>query len=446
MMVKNKFSLCVIDDKIPVSKLSDMDIDDTGYLDGAIINHCLKAISDWGDADLKKFISNIKDNKSFVLSGFLSHFFFFNYRKDVLFSPDIIVFDWDVGDGQDSAASLLTILKEIYCMVVVFTGADNEEFVRRELEQDKFKIYQERLKIIRKGEENSVEKLKKEICALQARFSFKYGSFLKLETEKAISQILGEYDKLSYAQFINLFGEEQKTDNKVILSGIEFVEIIAERLKDVLNSSNFWENMVADKQSIDNDEIQRLWHFRLYQHPQDDIVRQGDIIEINGETEKYLVISSDCHLKHFWRKNLGYLALVPIRNNQLFKERLRKYAKRESIRQFSLSSLTNPHGLTNITILPAVFYDEKQKKFSSGIVSLKEIYIKSLDIDSSKLDSCPLKFNETIKKDKRLHLTEPFLTPLLQLIWQNITGRGCPDFGLESQKVFGKVIKELLDE
>ena len=145
----NVYSLCILDDKIPVQRLTDIEVDETGYIDSNILRHCLK-LDDWDDPDLKSFVEALQKEKSFLLSGFRNHNFFFNYKQNCLFSPDVIVFDWDVGDTTDSAENLLRLLKETHSFVSIFSGADNDDIIARKLEEGEFKEYENRLSIVSK--------------------------------------------------------------------------------------------------------------------------------------------------------------------------------------------------------------------------------------------------------------------------------------------------------
>lgn len=234
-----KFSLCVLDDKIPVERLGD--INDTGYIDSNLISICLSKLDaeEWGDADLREFLYEIQGRGEFTVSGFKSYIFFNNYRKENLFSPDIIVFDWDTGDGFPPEENLLKLLKSTYCLVAVFTSADTEGEVTSELEKENFKEFKYRLSLIKKNEGNSVQQLKDTIEEKQKHFSFQYGNKLKLETERALSDVLSNIGRLSYEELISLFGVHIKSESKSKLYELDFIEIILDRIKAVLISSGY---------------------------------------------------------------------------------------------------------------------------------------------------------------------------------------------------------------
>lgn len=442
------YSLCILDDKIPTHQLTDIEIDDTGYIDSNILRHCLK-LEEWEDPDLKQFVEEAEKDKTFLLSGFKSHSFFFNYKKNCLFSPDMIVFDWDVGE-PDSTANLLKLLQITHSFVVIFSGADNQEIIENELAKVKFKEYKNRVSVVSKSSPHSVNDLKTEIKNRSDSFYFEFSRDFKIQTERALSVSLSDFDKLSYEQFISFFGE--RTGEKAYLSKLDFVEIISERLKNTLISSGFEQKLEARYQAIkDANQVKRMWHFRLYQQPQDDIVRKGDIIKKEKSDSLYFVLSSNCHLQRFWKKNLGYLTLVPIYRLDSIKERLKKYLDRDSIKNFTITSIVNPRYIGSITILPGVFLQEKENgtiSYEDGILFPKEILCEEIPyVEDDNDRSSHLSYGKasSLIGENRIHLAEPFLSPLVQFILKNITDVGVPDFGCELQKILKQEIQGIKD-
>jgi hypothetical protein len=446
----SKLSLCILDDKIPVEKLKDLGetINDTSYIDENLLSLCLSLFNDdeWDDVDLRNFVSEIKTDDTFTISGFKSHTFFFNHKEEILFSPDIIVFDWDTGDGTDSSDNLLKLLNSTYCLVAVFTGADTEDEVTSELAKEIFKEFQHRLFLVKKNENNSVQQLKDSIESKKKHFSFQYGNELKLKTERALSEVLSSIGKLSYEELISLFGIHIKQDDKSRLYELDFIEIILDRMKAVLISSGY-DNIIDVPHTNINDEqtVRKIWYFRLYQKPNDFFVRKGDIIELQDSDLKYLVLSSDCHLDKFWQKNLGHITLIPIYrlNNSVIINKIKNYNK-ENVKQFSISSLINPRGLENITILPGVFFNNEENSYIDGILCPKEILSIEIPIPAGSEPKQHLKYdNSRIIGNERIQLVEPFLSPLIHFILKTITDVGVPDFGHELQDDLKKKIRAL---
>lgn len=447
----SKLSLCILDDKIPVEKLNSLGkINDTSCIDDNMLSLCLSRFNDeeWDDIDLRNFVTKIKSDDTFTVSGFKSHTFFFNHREEVLFSPDVIIFDWDTGDGTDSSDNLLKLLNTTYCLVGIFTSADTEGEVTSKLKNEKFKEFQHRFFLIKKNEENSAQQLKDSIETKKKHFSFQYGNGLKIKTEEALSEVLSDIGKLSYEELISLFGIHTKLENKSELYELDFIEIIIDRMKAVLISGGY-DKIISVPHTKINDEqlIRKIWYFRLYQKPNDTFVRKGDIIKLENSNLKYFVLSSDCHLDKFWQKNLGHLSLVPIYpiNHECIKKKIKGYTNINTIKQFSITSLTNPQMLINITVLPGVFYSEGE--YIDGILSPKEIMNLEIEMPGDKNSKQHIKYDgvRIIGKD-RIRIIDPFLLPLTQFILKNITDVGVPDFGTELQDSIKKQIREIANE
>ena len=451
----SKLSLCILDDKIPVHRLgnTEEEVNDRSFIDENILSLCLTRLDEnvWDDSDLRDFVSKIKSDSTFIVSGFKSHTFFFNYREETLFSPDIIVFDWDIGDGTDSSHNLLKLLESTYCLIAIFTGADTEEAVTSELTKEKFKEFQHRFFSVKKSEQNSVQRLKELIDSKKEHFSFKYGKEFKLQTERALSEVLSNIGKLSYEEFISLFGIYIKSENKSKLYEQDFIEIIIDRIKAALISNRDDKNIEVTHTDINDEQlIRKIWFFRLYQKPKDIFVRKGDIIQLKDSELKFFVLSSDCHLDKFWQKNLGYLALIPIypMNHEDIRKKIKDCTHNDNtIKSFTITSLTNPKMLENITILPGVFYNEEENKYLDGILCPKEVMSVEIELQGDGNPIHHLKYdNSKIIGNGRIRIIDPFLSPLIEFILKNITDVGVPDFGEELQKSINKQIREIAHE
>jgi hypothetical protein len=454
----SKLSLCILDDRIPIQDLTDINVDFEECIDINILKHCLARIETWSDPDLQSFITAIKDEDNYQIFGFIHHSFFFAYkeRKNILFSPDIIIFDWDMQhpEGTDSSKNLLKLLKTTYCLIAIFTGADNDHEIDNELGKNEFKEFKSRIFKIRKDKPDSTELLKSEIATRKNHFSFTYGNQLKILTEKALSEILSNIGRLSYDEFVCLFGEKE-TENQVIkskLSELDFIEIICDKLKSALiNSSSSEVIKVTHRNINDEQHIKKIWRYRLYQKPKDSFVRKGDIIKKEGSSLLYLVLSSDCHLNKFWQKNLGYLTLIPIYpiNDDSIKNKLNNY-NNENISKFKITSLTNPLFLQSFTVLPGIFsYTDVNHEitYDDGLLIPKEImnlYIEKNDTTNS--NGSLIYDNGKIIGTDRLRLSEPFLSPIIQFTLKTVTDAGVPDFGIELQEIIKTKIRSLKNE
>ena len=104
--VIRKFSICLLDDKIPLPL-------DSGLIDHRALSSLLSDSEKWkGDTALFELVKQLNaDSDKYILSGFLHCDNFIRYIDEVIFSPDIIVFDWDYPGGSVPEEALLKILK-----------------------------------------------------------------------------------------------------------------------------------------------------------------------------------------------------------------------------------------------------------------------------------------------------------------------------------------------
>ena len=479
-------SLCILDNEIPLELLepiTNVKINDTKCIDENILNYCLNAKDkngnkiEWKDENLRNFIAEILNDGYFV-SAFKSHSFFFNHRAETLFSPDIIIFDWDVGGGEDSVENLKLVLESTYSIVAIFTGTEETEIYRQL--NNEFKKYELRYFHIKK-EENSAKVLKDKIKS-KIQFSYEKSNDLKIKTEHALSEVLSNLGQITFENFICLFGS--LSNNERELANLEFYEIIADKLKSALIDRDSGEmieingreltnlelyEIIADElrnalinrdseevirvpngEGIgDSNVIRSIWHYRLFQKPKDDVVRKGDIIKIESSNLHYFVLSSDCHMNEFWKKNLGHLSIIPIYpiDNEKMKEKLKKY-NGNILKDFSITSISNPRTIESITVLPGVFQKTDDGtgmvSYSDGIVYPKEITNIEIDMPVGTTSKSKLRYDNTkIIGDNRIRLTEPFLSPLVQYILKCVTDMGAPDYGKELQDIIKVQIKEL---
>lgn len=439
----SKFSLCILDDKIPVAQLTDITVDDTSYIDNNILFHCLSlGDEEWGDSNLRNFVNAIKDETEYTISGFTNHSFFFNYSENILFSPDIIVFDWDMGDGgTDSSDNLLKVLSSTYCLVAIFTAEDSEEGVSKELGKKKYQEYTNRCFIVKKEDNDSANKLKTEIDSRKEIFSFKKGRDIKMKTISAINSVLSGIGKLSFDEYVYVFGNDISSGGREI-SSVAFIELIAEKIKNEL-VSNSGDNLITKRTEKVEDEnlLRKLWNYRLYNSPKDDFVRNGDIIKNKKDKRYFFVYSSDCHLDKLWHKNLGYLVLIPLYK---LEPKLKDKLKLNGFKNFSISSLTNP-SLDCMTILPGLTVDQKGN-YEDYFLALREITAIKISKKEKLNPKSPLLYQHlsNFSSEERFHVSDGFLTSLMQFISENITGYGAVDFTKELSKSISKRIGDII--
>ena len=439
----SKYSVCILDDKLPVNQLSDY-IDDTTMLNRNNFKHLLSIDEqDWEEQQLYQLIHNLYDKiDDYELFGFTNHSLLFNYIEENIFSPDIVIFDWDVGEQHDSKQNLLNILQKKYCMIAVYTGADTIEEIKQTIEANEFDSYRDRLFLEIKGEENSVEKLEHEIDKRKNIFSFKLNKTLKQNTIQGIDNILINIGKLSFNQFVSLFGENKEGQKE--LAQIDFIDIFLEKLKYELTSIGLDDfELKTPKENIEDiNKIRELWHYRMYHKTGDDIIRKGDVLK--KDEEYFIVLSSDCHLDEFWNKNLGYLILLKLhkidKSNEEFKKRL-NYRKNSNLNDYKLSSLVNPSPIEFLTVLPSLV--NINSTYFDYALNPKELSSLEINLPEDKNVKQKLLINHIDGYKKYISISEPFISALFLFISQKFSGYGLPDFSEKLMQSVTDNIKKL---
>jgi len=442
----DKYNLCVIDDKIPVGQFSNkIEVMETSILDRNILLNYINLAEEiaWPDTNLYNLIKRLiaQADPEFDISGFITHSFYLNYISENIYSPDVIIFDWDVNTpGTSSEISLKTILNNTYCLVAIYTEYDKREEIDAIIKGEEFKAFEYRLFLIEKNKENSHLIIIEEIKSHLDDFIYKYGRDFKSKIVTAINTSFSRIGSLSFNQFIKVFGEFDKTKKEYSISSLDFIEIMNEQIKSHLISSGTIQHLIAPDSNGDLLAEKKLWHFRMFHEPQDDIVRKGDIVWHKTEGKYYFIISTDCHLGHFWSKNLGYLAMVPLYKSDSLDlaQRIKQYIHPETLKQFKINSLVNPRMITNITMIP---YLDKESDY---IFTPKEI--KSISIPKP-ADREILKYEDIqdFEPRKRFRLNEPFLGSLIEFTLRNITDIGVPDYSSSINDSLKEVIKKCME-
>lgn len=435
----SKYSICILDDKIPASSLSDY-MDDSKILNRNNFRHILTIKEqDWEEQQLYQLINKLyKKPEEYEITGFTSHSLFFNYIEENIFSPDIIIFDWDVGETNPKD-NLLNLLKEKYCLVAVYTGADSQDEIKMTIEREEFDEYRERLFIQTKGEDNSIKKLEDGIKKRLQLFSFKLNQVIKKNTLQSVDNILINIGKLSFSQFVSLFGENKNGEKEI--SKTDFTNIFLEKLKYELSSIGISdvELKTHDENIDDINLIRKLWHYRLYHKCNDSVIRKGDIIKKGNKY--FLVIASDCHLNKFWKSSLGYLTIIPLhkisKQNRGFTKRINY---RKDLESYSLTSLVNPR-IDFLTILPSLV--EKDSEFYDYALNPREISSFEVALPDGGNGDKKLTIDDVKGYEKYISLSEPFISSLFLFITQKFSGFGLPDFSKELQKSIRENLKKL---
>lgn len=446
-----KRKICIIDDSLPTSDYPDF-IDETQLLDQSILKYLCHEHESWPEEPLRELLLEIfKDHDDWTIGGFLNPDFYFNHVEEEIYSPEVIIFDWDYATTSVATEEhLLNILKSTYSVVGIYTGADKKEEIEGILAQPDFQPYLEsRIRMVEKGATDSVSKILIEVNSLfDSHFAFKFGQELKFNAVKALDSILVDIGEMSFDEFIWTFGHE-RIENERSITINEFIEILSEKFRNNLANADWSETIFESSASsnVSEELVRKLWSYRLYRFPNDDLVRVGDIIsKVGGNNdEKFLVISSDCHMNQLWKKNFGSLTLIPLLANTVtsgtFQNRLLTAQKRGEIRKANATSMMNLRpfdSLTLITSIPStdtegniVFTD--YVAFPRSVFSIDVPKPTGLEDHQVRLQALNYSHIEDYTGEGRLSLNEPFRSPLIQYCVNAVTGYGAPDYPSELQ-------------
>lgn len=417
-----KHTVCFIDDSIPVSQYGEY-FNDTDIISSSVIKYLLKNDNtDWRDDVVKNMCKKLTDEpEKWSVSAFTSPNFYDNYIKETVYAPEIIIYDWDYNYGAGSNESeeyLLRILETSYTMIFIFSGSDHKDDINQIVTKDEYRKYGDRLSVIDKTENDSIEHVFSQIKQKeQNNFSFAYGFEVIRNSNKAINQVLSDISMLSIEDFVASIGEI-KDGNNYVSTNEDFIDAIVPRFKSILRTINtLTEISVKKTDAVDLYNLRRTWSFRLYDNVITNKVGLGDIIR-NNKNECFLVVSSDCHLHKFQKTNFAFLTLIPM--YLCGTDKTLKVMKRNKA-NVSLSSLTS-NKQSAMTILPCVPIGDT---FVDYVLMPKGIV--SVEIETGQ-NTTDLLYENLIGFKKVTSLSDPFKTPMIHYIFDNITGYGCPDF------------------
>jgi hypothetical protein len=489
-------SACVIDDRIPISEIDS--ITGTEPLNASNLRQLVgdDSISWRGEDSLKDIITKfVEDTNSWEVSAFTHPDIYFGTS---LYCPDIIILDWDLGLPEPTEDILEKILKKSFAIVAIFSGCDKIDEIKAIVNSSKFSQFANgRIKIYDKNEEDShISLIETAKTLYKDNFSFKFGKKLRNSTSFALEHILVELGKMPIGDVLNLL--HQDDENKP--SEDELVTAIAERIKGSLIEDDDLRSLLdgervtpetreklfeliigklKDEISFDipsgeeggsgNDEettnvAKKLWSYRLYHRPSDDLVRRGDIIKktTSGTDKLFLVVSANCDLNKFWHKNFGHINLVPLYKisagadfiNTIKQTRTINSEFRKGINITSLANHIDGLPAKGSLILPFI---KEGDNFSNYILFPKELFSQKViipkklrpEIEKSKLKKEPLKYTHLKRSNKydgckRIAISEPFLTPLIEFIMSSITGFGTPDYPKNLRAAIKEDLKSVL--
>lgn len=431
-----KHSICCIDDKIPVSKYPEF-FKETEALNEQVLRFLLiNEKKGWEDSEIKSLFAFLIDNSSdWSVSAFTHPAFYYNYREENVYSPDVFVYDWDYNFAPGSAESeeyLYKILDESYSMVFIFSGADTIDDINSLVHSEKFSKFADRLELVNKNEDDCVDLIVKKIGEKEkSNFAFSYGHDIIQNSNKAINKILSEISQLSIHDFIASIGIP--VNDKIVASNKDFIDIVIPRYKSSLNNIE-WKELSVDKQKKFNiDSIRQIWSYRMYDNSPTDEVSMGDIVK-KEKGGYFLIVSSDCHMARFWQKNGGYISMIPLqRINSVLGKNQRKLLVNSKPHFSSVNSSQIP-----MTLLPAVPVSSAELR-DFMVLPKSLISVKINEPTTGK--KSPLRYDLFKGYSKVVSIVDPYKSPLIHFIMNNITGYGCPDFSDEIQEYLLNRIK-----
>ncbi len=434
-----KHIICLIDDKIPVSYFSQY-FNDTDIINESVLNFLIQNESAvWEDSIVKMLCATLMEQREqWVVNAFTSPHFYWNYIENAVYSPEIIIYDWDYNAGalaDDSERYLLEILSNSHAMVFVFSAQDNIAEITEIVSKTEFLKFSDRLSVIDKNEGGSIEKVFSQIKTKEENnFSFRYGREIIYKSNRAINKILSDISQLSIEDFIASV-DSKLVGDKYIANNDAFIDVILPRYNNILrNYRPIQEISVKKTKEAELASIRDIWSYRIYDRTPGEYVQMGDVIKNEGSDEYYLVISSDCHMRDHWKKNFGYVTLVPL--YEIGKERTKQLLNISGkFVDYSFHSMTS-NNKSPMTILPCM---PVQQDLLDFVVIPKGV----CSVPVAKKDSSSLLYEDFIGYTRVVSLSDPFKSPLIQFVCNNISGYGCPNFHNLLKENLDNHIKEM---
>lgn len=433
-----KHTICFIDDKIPVSQYPQY-FQDTDIINESVLQFLLKnEETNWDDNAVKQMCQTLLTKRlEWSITAFTSPSFFDNYVNSNVYAPEVIIYDWDYNyavGGNDSQINLKKILENTYALVFIFSANDNTDEIKAIIKEKDIARYKNRLGFVIKNEQRSVNALLKKIeKKYQDNFSLSFGQEIVGKSNQAINKVLAEISSFSVEDFVLSIGEPQ--EDIWISTNQHFLDVILPRYKNQLCNYFPIKNLpINTSRSPQASNLRKIWSYRLYDITPSTSVSRGDIIKKKAKGGYYLVVSSDCHMNQFGKKNGGFLTVIPLK--ELRGKKSQEIVKMMDAKNIDFSSLTS--STIALTVLPAVPVSKtRNKDFLVAPKSITSIYFPLVTEEKKK----PLTYEKIGDYVKIASLSDPFKSPLLQFIFDNITGYGCPDFPKKLKEDIKKKIK-----
>ena len=460
-----RHSVCVIDNDIPAAgnEAQAFGIADSELLNASNLQFLLQR-ENWGDEVLRHLIEKLLAERDadgvspkWEVYGFTNPSFYINAIDDGFFRSDLLVFDWEYpgaqnGSGIKSEEILKQILDRTFCLVFIFSKADKRAEIEAILAKPEFQPYKERLRYLDKStpDGDQTDALLQSAEQMYAgNFSFRFAHVLRNKTVQCADRILSDMGRASLNDVRNLLvvGEGGKKD---------FIDFLAERFRTSIAGQTVYDLVdgipAAAAGAPDDSLAKNVWSYRLYfqQETGDDLVRRGDVVSVNGAFS--LVLSADCDLGYFWKKNLGIVNAVALHElspgNATLRAWLTLCVKAEKLSQRPINSLLGQVG--DLSEGPFVL------PFVPAAGGLKNFIAIPKELCSTKIDT-PNDWNTFTDRQKKEHpmrysywagaerictVSEPFLTPVIQHVLNTIGGIGVPDYPDQMIAVLKKILAD----
>lgn len=460
-----RYSVCVIDNDIPASGpvAQEWCIRDTALLNASNLQ-LLVDRADWSDHVIKNLVSTLLTQTEddgitpkWDVHGLTNPSFYVNAINDGVFRSDVIVFDWEYPGAQNatetnSESILQEILERTFCLIFIFSKADKKDEIEGILAKPQFEAFKKRLEYLDKaigGVDQTNILLQKADEMYEKNFSFKFASTLRRRSLQCADQMLTDMGKASLNDVKNLIavGHGGKKD---------FVDFLAERFRTSIAGPTVYDLVQeipesASASSANEETVSKVWSYRLYfqQEAGDDLVRRGDIVAV--ENRVLLVLSADCDLLRLWAKNFGIINAVSLheldQTNATLKEMLTLCAKPNFIKP-QVSSLLARIGEVSEGpfILPFVPRDGALKNY---IAIPKDLFTAQIstpagwaNFGKNDKKSHPMKYAYWASARRLCTISEPFLTPVVQHIFNTIGGYGVPDYPEHMKETLQRILTD----
>ena len=461
-----RYSVCIIDNDIPAagSQAQSLGIKDSDLLNASNLQLLLSQET-WTDEVIKNLTQTLLDQKDadgispkWEVYGFTNPSFYINSIDNGFFRSDLVVFDWEypgaaAGSGTDSESILKEILDRTFSLVFIFSKADKKTEIDVILAKPEFQEYKERLAYLDKtvaGVDQTNVLLQKAEEMYNNNFSFRFASVLRKKAVQTMDKILSDMGRASLNDIKNhvVVGDGGKKD---------FIDFLAERFRTAIAGKDIYDlvDQIAEpatgSPAQDESVAAKVWSCRLYFYREtgDDLVRRGDVVKVDDKF--HLVLSADCDLGYFWKKNLGIINTVALhelcQTNSDLKDWLTLCVRPEKI-SGKVSSLLGRIGELSEGpfVLPFVPINGETKNFIAipkDFISTRVTLPSDWNVftDRQKKED-PMKYSYWPNAERVCTISEPFLTPVIQHILNVMGGNGVPDY----PEHMTEILKKILDD